>query len=582
MPKKVTEFSIGVVWDQQMYNRFWLTDFEKAELAEEMLEAYPREDQEQKRGAKLEEEVTRRIVREVERTIEATVAASNLIYRKYARLQFRVDEVVDGRGLLPGNCGGNVNVALSGLKGLNKARGPASMAHRHLFSGCWFDDNIVGGAFQNTMCGTLFGENVGVTSLATFGSAFVTFAHEMGHALNARHPVTGEPFKGIMDPSGWVDPVDEAGADVPFAPARVTEMCKTVRGLLADGECAHMRQAVPDEAVCGDGVLGGAEECECPDGREKCGSAANRCVDCRKVTQPAAECSAVYLSVVPYGDAAGTVAAEECCSSEGVLAPVSVSCGGGRGNCAHGLCVNRCARYFNKRPLCGTPIYNGCRQRCVRESDDYCSGSLRFDHYGASFYLGDHELGAKCMLSDGNPGICKDSRCAEDPNDSFLPVDTAGAPSPVPSPTPEPVPSPTPKPTKKPTKEPTPKPAGVKKCTDVKDRGSCCSYVVDGEPCHPSVKDSVWTNGSVCRPASWIEKEGSRKSKAAWCSKRPRECNEINRSNCCKYKLRGQQCHPSKSKKQWGVLGDAVCAPEKWIKDDNDSRASKANWCKTN
>merc|ERR1712224_638739 len=73
--------------------------------------------------------------------------------------------------------------------------------------------------------------------------------------------------------------------------------------------------------VCGNGVVQGSEECECPSGQTKC----RHCTNCKLA--PGKECT-------PDTDAV-------CCSAQGIAATTSVKCtmpDKKRGYCNKGVC----------------------------------------------------------------------------------------------------------------------------------------------------------------------------------------------------------------------------------------------------
>ena len=114
--------------------------------------------------------------------------------------------------------------------------------------------------------------------------------------------------------------------------------------------------------MCGDGVLGPEEQCECLDQSLSCGA----CIQCR-LTSPLVECSTSFAIRRPQDRGFVKVGKEmvsspECCSASGEVA-VARTCNGGRDMCSlGGFCTSVC------RSLglvgCGSDSA-GCRQKCM-------------------------------------------------------------------------------------------------------------------------------------------------------------------------------------------------------------------------
>jgi hypothetical protein len=177
---------------------------------------------------------------------------------------------------------------------------------------------------------------------------WLDFAHEMGHAMGARHTF-GQG--GIMDYGDG-----KYKGEIQMAPILRNDVCSFLSYVVP--RCTH--SIFMQNSGCGDGVLGSNEQCECAEvGSTSCGA----CVNC-KTTKPCSSLFAVRRGPGPPVAAEGSDPA--CCSAAGVPAAPKTLCSNGVDACGtNGRCERVCSRGLGIRTrTCGFDEM-GCRQGCV-------------------------------------------------------------------------------------------------------------------------------------------------------------------------------------------------------------------------
>jgi len=420
------------------------------------------------------------------RYVENMIATNNVIFRKQLNLVLRVDELIHQPEEFGNFCQYQGNDALTELERF--ARRPEfqhRVAHYHRISGCNFANGIVGTANFGTVCNSFGGVHTAVTTHGSYGWTYLTFAHEIGHGLGAPHPFTRNSdkgkFGGIMDyGNGKLRGTDHVG----FTDATINNICIFMRSI-RERRCEHLGVYVPAEPTCGDGVISGDEECECPKiGDTKCGPNSHRCDDC-KLKKEEAECSDDFLMILPHGPAFGSKADNDCCKG-GKLQDAKTPCNNGEGFCVLGKCVDRCNDFYSQLELCGTlDVFGGCRQSCLHNG--ICKSYLTTYSSLGLVHVNQVADGAKCRMYDGSgAGVCQDGFCVKDSVQQEIPT-----------------PRPTPKQPPKPTPEPTRIEDEISACKHANTREECCKMRVDGVNCVPAV-DGKNLNGKICRSENWI------------------------------------------------------------------------------
>ncbi|GBG31003.1 Zinc metalloproteinase/disintegrin [Hondaea fermentalgiana] len=355
--------------------------------------------------------------------IEATIAESNLILREFANVIVRLKEVTYNDF---GTCVASISTELDRLESYAKAR--TSVAHWHRISGCAFG-GVAGVANTGQLCSSSVKYATAVSTFGSYRETFLIFLHELGHVFGAKHPfdyngnAAGETG-GIMDyVYGARKGMLSGTSTIGFTDATLQYFCSKINALDIDGACDYAHPFDEDsdsESVCGDGIISGDEECECPDiGDTKCGSGNKKCKNC-KLTKPAMKCSKHFLMQILHGPIEGSQAHSDCCSDSGKLAdaltPCNVKNGEPGGYCSLGKCVNRCEDFKGALTMCGVmQSYSGCRQQCIHPTKGYCSSELMYTDYrnkkAPASYLED---GSKCMIDSSTVGMCSSGNCVED------------------------------------------------------------------------------------------------------------------------------------------------------------------------
>jgi len=265
----------------------------------------------------------------------------------------------------------------------------------HLLTGCW-QYGTVGLAAVGRACANSY--NVAVTSHTQNSAAWITFAHETGHALGAWHSFENGTCKtgGIMD---YCDRTFEGV--VQFHPLKRPEMCRMLQFLEED--CPKYFSVSSNEGSCGDLVLQVGEECECMEmNKVDCGA----CQHC-KLQDESIECSVQDFvirdqSPEPYVVTASLLSDPICCS-EGKFRDANTECGAYGGACVLGKCTNKC-KTFGLIPCPATEF--GCVQPCRYESMSSCISTFRISR--APYYISHLPNGTSCA---NGRSVCLSGHC---------------------------------------------------------------------------------------------------------------------------------------------------------------------------
>lgn len=255
-----------------------------------------------------------------------------------------------------GTCNTNALSALNEFSAFSAVNFPTS-GHWHLFTNCFPSPGVIGVAFQGMLCET--GYNTAMSSWTS--STWLTFPHEFGHNVGAGHNFRSG-LGGIMDyGNGQINGI------VQYAPKSLLEMCAGL-AYVKSRSCPFFVQG-SSQAVCGDGVLAGGEECECTSpGSTSC----DVCLNCMLKVSPKPTCTTSDDGFVVRTAAMGTtayvvnsdlLAYPDCCTSSRQLAPTKTSCNDGKDVCSStGTCAKACGKYA--LPGCGFDD-SGCIQNCL-------------------------------------------------------------------------------------------------------------------------------------------------------------------------------------------------------------------------
>lgn len=381
-PESTTVIDIGIVFDQQLVDGF--------DSDEDQVKTY----------------------------IESTVAESNLILRKYANTIVRIKEL--NLNNFGSSCVTSLNSALTETS--SYASGRSDVAHWHRITGCTFT-GWAGLAKLGQLCSKSLSSTTAVSTVGTYDETFIIFLHEVGHVFGAVHPFSSTTdagsYGGIMDyGDGKLKDSDVYG----FTDNSLVALCTKVNALILNDACSFASSYSDESPVCGDGIVSGDEDCECPNGKTKCSKNGMKCQNCvlTKRNSQSAECNSNFIMRILHGPTEGSQAHPDCCTKNGVLADAETECdvvnGVAGGYCSLGQCVNRCADYFGRLDLCGTQASRGgCRQQCIHPSSGYCTSSLWIRNTDNEVtYVTNIDDGAKCTLTSGETGMCSSGSCVAD------------------------------------------------------------------------------------------------------------------------------------------------------------------------
>jgi len=333
--------------------------------------------------------------------VESIVATTSAIYKEQMNVNLKIGilNIVTDKGLngvslhsapkvfLSGSpntaCPATVNdiLTLTGdyLSPL-QINGPV-VAHYQTLTSCRDEKGQAGLSFIGTLCSTAFNQGVSQRGYMTWR----TFAHEVGHGFNSVHSfengvgTTG----GLMDyGNGKLKGTNIYG----FGIHRTNEMCSHINSQYP--QCDFISPAEDAPVVCGDEVVEGKEECECPNGGDSCAG----CKACKIQGDKHAQCTVENI-LLPSD--ASIVFSDKTCCVNGLFESSSTKCG--NGYCDNGKCVNKCA-IVNKE-LCGISD-GGCRQMCLVQNQ--CVGNILMNSKPVSVL----EDGTKCETGTCLQGAC--------------------------------------------------------------------------------------------------------------------------------------------------------------------------------
>eukprot|EP00501_MAST-03F_sp_TOSAG23-6_P001871 GSMAST32.ASY1.ANO1.1949.1 assembled CDS len=326
--------------------------------------------------------------------LEHVIAKANRIYKDQLNVVLLIKEqnIYSDAGTTPNyaKCASKIKTQLDQYL-LAKPSGDANVALWHLFNKCPMVDteNVqVGLAFMSSLCRSY---NKGITRyFPKAGPPWITFAHEVGHALSAQHSfeegqgTTG----GIMD---YGDGRFE-GAYQFNTKYRKAQVCSFLDNTIKSKICSN--NIGEYTAKCGNGVVDYNETCECDDNKISCAC----CQNCQLTTGK--ECSPdSYL----YKDCC----TDTCMYKKGSPCELDSVL---KGICSEGICsTTQCENIEQVGTFCGVEG-DGCKVMCKSLNGNECK-SMKGWRWGSGDAF-NPLTGNTC----GNDGLkCSNGVCSATP-----------------------------------------------------------------------------------------------------------------------------------------------------------------------
>lgn len=156
-------------------------------------------------GVIADEEAVKTYGMSVVPAIEAIVAQASFIYERQFNIRLAIADRVLHTPSAPSSpkYARGCDTMSKKLEALVAGAPSGDAAHYHLFTGCGPAHGVIGIAYLESLCGrgSIGRWDVGVTKLAVGPEAWLTFAHELGHNIGAKHSFEEGKHKtgGIMD-----------------------------------------------------------------------------------------------------------------------------------------------------------------------------------------------------------------------------------------------------------------------------------------------------------------------------------------------------------------------------------------------